>query len=173
LPVEEILEFCARLGGEFAVDVVQTVGAGETRNAAIVRSLVFAAGTLATGWGLSHVLARLIEGETGFWMASSLPVLALLGGYLCWRLVDEMRRINHWGEPEVTVGADGLLIINKQISIAWADIMSVSAERRDGSGRVRIRTSNNRARGIVIPSRRPEQLAAAIAAHNPISKVQP
>jgi hypothetical protein len=173
VPVEEIVEFCARLGGEFAVDVIQTVGAGETRTAAAVRSLVFAAGTLGVGWGLSHVMMRLVGGDSSFWMIVSAPVLALLGGYLCWRFIEEMRRINHWGEPEVTVGADGLLIINKHISIAWADIMSVSAERRDGSGRVRIRTANNRARGIVIPSRRPEQLAAAIAAHNPISKVQP
>jgi hypothetical protein len=162
MPLEAVVEFGVRLVGGAVIDVIHVVGSGDTRAAAATRGVVFFGGAV----GLWLFLSVVTGGNTGLFTVAGLIFLIGIGGYLTRRMLVEVRRLVHWGEPEVTAGLTGLLLSRRSKTIAWEEFASVTRERRGTRGRVRIRLVSRRAPDIFIATRKPDALAAAILADN-------
>lgn len=165
MPVELVAHavgFVARLGGEVAFDVILAVGAGEDRKAAITRCVVFPILLAAIAGMLLWLLTPTLPYSTGALLATL--ALALLGGYLARRLFEEITRLRHWGEPELTASPTGLSMPRRNRVVRWEHIVSVTPQRRGRRGRVRIDVAPFSGGAMFIPTTRPEAMAATIAA---------
>lgn len=162
MPIEEIIEFGLRLSADVAIDSLQVIGSGDKRSAAVARAFVFAVLVVTIAAALFWLLPSALATGGGPLLASG--VLALIGGYLCVRIVGEARRLQHWGEPELTASPIGLTIVRRDAVIHWGDIVSVTPQRRGGRKSVRIGVPAEKGRAVYIASERPEDLAATILA---------
>lgn len=154
--------FVARLGARVAFDVILAVGAGEDRKAAITRCVVFSILLPAIAGILLRLLTPVLPDSTGALLFTL--ALALLGGYLARRFFEEVTRLRHWGEPELTASPIGLTMPRRKRVVRWEHIVSVTPQRRGRRGRVRIDVAPSSGDAMFIPTTRPEALAATIAA---------
>nr|WP_310525279.1 hypothetical protein [Polymorphobacter sp.] len=165
MPVELVAHavgFVARLGAEAAFDVLFAVGAGEDRKAAITRCVVFPILLAAIAGLLLWLLIPTLPDSTGALLFAL--ALALFGGYLARRLFEEITRLRHWGEPELTASPIGLTMPRRNRVVRWEHIVSVTPQRRGRRGRVRIDVALCSGGAMFVPTTRPEALAATIAA---------
>lgn len=165
MPVElavHAVGFVARLGADLAFNVVLAVGAGEDRKAAVTRCAVFPNLLLLIAFLLWRVLTPALPDSTGALLLA--VALVLIGGYLTRRLVEEITRLRHWGEPELTASPIGLTMPRRNRVVRWDQIISVTPQRRGRRGLVRIDVAPSSGGAMFIPTTRPEALAATIAA---------
>lgn len=158
MPIDEIIGFGLRAG----VEVLLEVGAGQTRSAAVSRALVLGLGAAVAALVLNLVLQRIEPAAIGVWSVAGSAVLVVIGAYLVWRLIQEIRLLRHWGEPTVMASPAGLIVAKRDLLLPWAEIVSVTPENRGSRGRVRIRMTDKRQPDVFIATRKPAALASAI-----------
>lgn len=158
MPVDELVELGLRMGGEALLEV----GDDDTRTGAVIRAVVFAmVGAMVAGV-LWVTIDLIVAGGAGFKVIGGTVLLAVLGAFLVRRLVVEVHRLRHWGEPVLVADGRGLTLVKRDRVIGWDEIASVRAERRGVRGRVRIALKGKAGSDVFVPTRKPEALAAAI-----------
>lgn len=165
MPVELAVlavDFVARLGADIAFNVILAVGAGEDRKAAITRCIVFPILLLVTALILGVMLTPALPESTGALLFAI--GLVALGAYLIGRLVKDVTRLRHWGEPELTASPIGLTMPRRNRVVRWEQIVGITPQRRGRRGRVRIDVAPESGGAMFIPTTRPAALAAIIAA---------
>ncbi len=160
MPVDELVELALRAGGE----TLFSIGADDTRTGATVRAVVFGVSAALVAAVLWLALDLIVAGDAGFKVIGGSLMLMVLGGFLVRRLALEVNRLRQWGEPEVIADAPGLTLAGRRRLIGWDEIAAVTPERRGGRGRVRIRLIGKNTSDVLVPTREPEALAAAILA---------
>lgn len=153
MPVGELIEFGVRLG----FDVLLAVGGGDTRAAAVSRAAVFGVAAI-----LSVPLERIEAATSKGWLVAVSAVLGIIGAYLVWRLVQQIRLLVRWGEPMVMASPEGLILVKRDRVLPWDEIASLTPESRGPRSRVRIGMAKKSQADVFIATRDPEALAHAI-----------